>query len=76
MFYYANEKSTLEIDFLVQRDDQMIPIEVKAEENLKAKSLKSFVAKNAVTHGIRFSMSNYMEHEWMTNIPLYAIGGF
>ncbi|MBR6179096.1 MAG: ATP-binding protein [Bacteroidales bacterium] len=76
VFYYANEKSTLEIDFLVQLDDQMIPIEVKAEENLKAKSLKSFVAKNAVTHGIRFSMSNYMEHEWMTNIPLYAIGGF
>ncbi len=74
IYYYSNEKSTLEIDFLVQDDSSVIPIEVKAEENLKSKSLKSFVAKHPNTHGIRFSMSGYTEHEWLTNVPLYGVG--
>lgn len=74
IYYYTNEKSTLEIDFLLQHDSEIIPVEVKAEENLKAKSLKSFVAKHPNTHGVRFSMSAYKEHEWLTNVPLYSVG--
>ena len=74
IYYYSNEKSTLEIDFLLQQDGKIIPVEVKAEENLKSKSLKSFVAKHPGTHGIRFSMSGYMEHDWLTNVPLYGVG--
>ncbi len=74
IFYYTNEKNTLEIDFVVQVDSKIVPVEVKAEENLKSKSLKSFVAKHPDTHGIRFSMSGYMEHEWLTNVPLFGVG--
>jgi len=50
----------------------VIPIEVKAEENLRTKSLAAFVAKYPGLHALRFSMSDYREQNWMTNIPLYA----
>lgn len=71
--YWSAENSTGEIDFLIQLGDKILPIEVKAEENLKSKSLKAFVDKNPTLHGIRFSMSNYRPQNWMTNIPLYAL---
>lgn len=47
---------------------------MKAEENLQSKSLRSFVEKNPELHGIRFSMSDYREQEWLTNYPLYSAG--
>ena len=47
---------------------------VKAEENLQSKSLRSFVEKNPGLHGIRFSMSDYRQQEWLTNYPLYSVG--
>ena len=53
-----------------------MPIEVKAEENLRSKSLSTFVASNPSLHGIRFSMSDYREQDWMTNVPLYAADVF
>ncbi|MBR4815067.1 MAG: ATPase, partial [Paludibacteraceae bacterium] len=62
-----------EIDFLVQDGERIMPIEVKAEENLQAKSLRIFVEKNPALHGIRLSMSPYREQSWMTNYPLYAV---
>lgn len=71
--YYTNDDSTLEIDFLLQCRNKILPVEVKAEENLQAKSMKSFLAKNPDLHGVRFSMSPYREQERMTNIPLYAV---
>lgn len=71
--YYTNDDSTLEIDFLLQCGNKILPVEVKAEENLQAKSMKSFLAKNPDLHGVRFSMSPYREQERMTNIPLYAV---
>lgn len=71
--YYTNDDSTLEIDFLLQCGNKILPVEVKAEENLQAKSMKSFLAKNPDLHGVRFSMSPYREQERMTNIPLYAM---
>lgn len=70
--YYSKDNSQMEIDFLVQAGVKVFPIEVKAEENLQAKSLKSFLASNQQLHGLRFSMSGYMEQERMTNVPLYA----
>lgn len=71
--YYTNDDSTLEIDFLLQCGNKILPVEVKAEENLQAKSMKSFLAKNPDLHGVRFSMSPYREQDRMTNIPLYAV---
>lgn len=72
-YYYAKKNSQLEIDFLIQESGKVIPIEVKAEENLKARSLRQFVADNESDKAYRTSMSNYREESWMTNLPLYAI---
>lgn len=73
VYYYSNENSTLEIDFVVQHEAHVIPIEVKAEENLRAKSLRQFVTDNSGLHGVRFSMSDYREQDWLTNVPLWAV---
>jgi uncharacterized protein len=75
VFYYSND-GKLEIDFLIQHDSDIVPIEAKAEENLRSKSLSSFIASNPKLHGIRFSMSDYREQDWMTNVPLYAISTY
>lgn len=61
------------IDFLVQGKTSVIPIEVKAEENLRAKSLRAFCDKYNPDYAVRTSMSDYREQDWMTNIPLYNI---
>ncbi len=73
IYYWSADSSRGEIDFLLQRDSDIIPVEVKAEENLQAKSLRSFVEKNKGLHGVRLSMSPYREQDWMTNYPLYAV---
>lgn len=73
VYYYSNDNSTLEIDFVVQHEAHVIPIEVKAEENLRAKSLRQFVTDNSGLHGVRFSMSDYCEQDWLTNVPLWAV---
>lgn len=72
-YYYSREDSRLEIDFMVQHKGRVTPIEVKAEENLKSKSLHSFVEKHPELKAVRFSMSPYRDQGWMENIPLYAI---
>lgn len=66
----------LEIDFVIQHNNQIVPIEAKAEENLRSKSLFTFVNAHPRLHGLRFSMSDYREQEWMTNVPLYAISTY
>ena len=71
VFYYSND-AKLEIDFLIQHGCDIVPIEAKAEENLRSKSLSTFVANHPQLHGVRFSMSDYREQDWLTNIPLYA----
>lgn len=73
-YYWSKANAQQEIDFLLQIAGEVIPIEVKAEENLKAKSLKQFVMDYKPHTAIRTSMSDYREEEWMTNIPLYCIG--
>ena len=76
LYYWTAENAQAEVDFLVQYQNQIIPIEVKAEENLKAKSLKVFVDKYSPTTAIRTSMSKYRQQDWLTNIPLYGISFF
>lgn len=73
LYYYSRDDSRLEVDFVVQYQGHIIPIEVKAEENLKSKSLKAFMDKHANLHAIRFSMMPYKEQDWLTNYPLYGV---
>lgn len=76
-YYYSKAASTQEIDFLLQDDeDAIVPLEVKAETNVRAKSLRQFVADNQSPKAFRISMSDYKEEEWVTNVPLYAVDGF
>jgi hypothetical protein len=74
--YWTNDKSTSEIDFLIQHRGEIIPIEVKAAENLKAKSLKLFCEKFNFQNAIRTSLSDYRKESWITNVPLYVIGNY
>jgi predicted AAA+ superfamily ATPase len=69
--YWAT--GSAEIDFIMQINTHIVPIEVKASENLKAKSLKNFLARHNSSTGVRTSLSNYRREESFTNIPLYAI---
>lgn len=71
-YYYAKSNSQQEIDFIIEKGGMIIPIEVKAEVNLKAKSLRQFVADNKSETAYRVSMSPYIKEEWVTNIPLYC----
>lgn len=73
IYYWSADNSRGEIDFLLQYEAEVIPVEVKAEENLQSKSLRTFIDKHPQLHGIRFSMSNYREQDWLTNYPLYAV---
>lgn len=72
-YYFTEPKSEGEIDFMIQKEMDVIPIEVKAEENLRAKSLKVFCNKYHPNIAIRTSMSNYREQDWMINMPLWMI---
>ncbi len=72
-YYWSAEKSSGEVDFVLQYQGQIIPLEVKAEENLNAKSLKSFVSRYQLPCGIRTSLSDYRRQEKLVNLPLYAI---
>ena len=74
IFYWSAEKATAEIDFLIQLGTDVIPIEVKASENLQAKSLKTFIEKYQTAKNVRTSMSNYRKEEKLINISLYSIG--
>lgn len=71
-YYWTTSKSKAEVDFVIQADGEIIPIEVKAEENLKAKSLRVYYEAFSPRRCIRTSMSDYREQDWLTNVPLYA----
>lgn len=72
-YYYSTPNSRGEIDFLLQGDTSAIPLEVKAEENLKARSLRAFCEKYNPRFAVRSSMSDFREQDWMTNVPLYDL---
>ena len=73
VYYWSAENSRGEIDFLLQQEEMIVPVEVKAEENLQAKSLRTFVERNPGLHGVRLSMSPYRQQDWLTNYPLYSV---
>jgi len=75
IYYYTNDNGQCEIDFAVDNGEAVVPIEVKAEVNLKAKSLRSYVEKFTPDMAVRTSMADYKKEERLMNIPLYAIGG-
>ena len=72
IFYYDSDRSKLELDFLMQAENVLAPIEVKAEENLRSKSLRQFCLDYPDARAYRLSMSEYRQQEWLTNLPLYA----
>ena len=77
--YYSKENSSVEVDFIVQAANHVLPIEVKAEDNVKSKSLRQFVTidnSGKDMHGYRFSMKGFAEQDWMSNIPLFAVSPF
>lgn len=77
--YYSKDNSTMELDFVVQAGSQLLPIEVKAEDNVKSKSLRQFITVDNAgknLHGYRFSMKGYESQDWVDNIPLFAINPF
>jgi predicted AAA+ superfamily ATPase len=76
IYYWSAENATAEIDFLIQYQNLIIPIEVKAAENLKAKSLKTYQQKFNPEISIRTSLSDYRKQDWLVNIPLYACWTF
>ena len=76
IYYWAAERATAEIDFLVQYQHRIIPVEVKSAENLKAKSLKSYYEKFNPEISIRTSLSDYRKEDWLINLPLYACMSF
>ncbi|GHT76112.1 ATPase [Bacteroidia bacterium] len=74
--YWTNEKSTNEVDFVVQHAGEITPVEVKAGENLQSKSFKFFCEKYNPQTAIRTSLSDFRQESWMTNVPLYIIGDY
>ena len=72
-YYWTNDRGSAEIDFLLDTGTEVIPVEVKAEKNLKAKSLKIYCEKFKPKTAVRTSMSDYKKEDWLTNIPLWAI---
>ncbi len=74
--YYSTNDSQVEIDFVVQTDERIIPIEVKAATNVRSKSLRTFINNHSEFKGLRISMKPYQDEGWMENIPLYAISAY
>lgn len=73
LYYYTNDRGSCEVDFVIDNGDHIIPVEVKAEVNLKAKSLKTYREKFKPEMSVRTSMSDYKEEDWIVNLPLYAV---
>ena len=72
-YYFGTEKATFEQDFLVQRGKDIVPIEVKAGDNIRSQSLKAYCDKFHPNKAVRFSTLKYIDQGWMENIPLYAV---
>ena len=73
VYYYTNDRGSCEIDFVVDTGEQIVPIEVKAETNLRAKSLKTYRERFEPELSVRTSMADYKKEDWLLNLPLYAI---
>ena len=73
VYYYTNDRGSCEIDFVVDTGEQIVPIEVKAETNLRAKSLKTYRERFEPELSVRTSMADYKKEDWLLNLPLYTI---
>ncbi|MBS6203037.1 MAG: ATP-binding protein [Eisenbergiella sp.] len=73
VYYYTNDRGSCEVDFVVDTGEHIVPVEVKAEVNLRAKSLKTYREKFSPEVSVRTSMSDYKKEEGLVNLPLYAI---
>lgn len=73
VYYYTNDRGSCEVDFVIDTGERIVPVEVKAEINLRAKSLKTYREKFSPTISVRTSMADYKKEEWLVNLPLYAI---
>ncbi len=73
VYYYTNDRSSCEVDFIIDNGEQIVPVEVKAEVNLKAKSLKTYREKFNPEISVRTSMADYKKEEGLVNLPLYAV---
>ena len=76
IYYYTNDRGSCEVDFILDTGRRIVPVEVKAEVNLKAKSLKTYREKFNPEICIRTSMADYKKEDWLLNLPLYAIPFF
>ena len=74
IYYYKTDDSRLEIDFLIQKENRLLPIEVKASGNVRSNSLSRMLRENPDLRAVRYSMLPYKEQGQMTNVPLYAAG--
>lgn len=72
-YYWSSDRTPSEIDFVIQADNKIIPIEVKAEVNVRARSLRQFINDNPGLKACRFSMLGYTDQDWMVNVPLYSV---
>lgn len=75
-YYWSNERTPAEIDFVIQHKERVVPIEVKASTNVRSKSLAQFIKDNEGLKGLRLSLCSYIDQEWMENVPLYALSGW
>lgn len=74
VYYYTNDRGSCEVDFVISNGEKVVPVEVKAEVNLKAKSLRTYKEKFEPALSVRTSMADYKEEDWLVNLPLYAVG--
>ena len=75
VYYYTNDRGSCEVDFVVDTGESVVPVEVKAQINLKAKSLKTYQEKFSPNLSVRTSMADFRKEERLVNLPLYAIDG-
>ena len=73
IYYYTNDRGSCEVDFIADTGEQIVPVEVKAEVNLRAKSLKTYQEKFSPDVAIRTSMADFKKENWLINLPLYAV---
>jgi len=74
LFYWSSDTGSAEVDFLFEKEGIPTPLEVKASENLQAKSLRVFADKYPESRCFKTSLSRYREEAWVTNVPLYGVG--
>jgi hypothetical protein len=72
-YYWSADKGIAEVDFIIQHHGKVIPVEVKAAENLKAKSLKMYHQEFLPVRSVRTSLSEFRDEGWLLNLPLYMI---